>query len=84
MWPFTVITSAAKQSSFLLAAQWRLAHDCNSARQSWIASSLRSQRKRFAFVAGNDGLLRSAVIASAAKQSSFFARGRNRPFASRL
>jgi hypothetical protein len=34
----------------------------NSAQQSWIASSLRFQRKRFAFVAGNDGAPRVCPV----------------------
>src|SRR3954451_20972039 len=38
--------------------------------QSWIASSLRSRRKRSAFVAGNDGVRYSGMAANASTQPS--------------
>src|SRR3954453_22478867 len=54
--PGPVIASAATQSSFERPS-W--------IRTSWIASSPRSQRKRFAFVAGNDGARYTRMTANA-------------------
>ena len=50
--------------------------------QSWIASSLRSQRKRSAFVAGNDGtsrlLLRPPSLRAQRSNPAFFLRRKDR------